>query len=412
MKPPLRRHAKRAVALSACALAALAMVGSGPSTGWADPRPSASDVARSKQDVKDRANAVGRIEARLAQADGQLERLAAIAELAVERFNGAQVRLERAKKAYAQAQQKLADAQAACAQTRRDVAAFAARAYQLNGGLSGLSAAIGSPGGPQAFLDRQSMIKLLADRQAGAIQRAQAAAKVADVLGRQAGKALGAQQAATKDADAAKVAAEGAVARQHAAVQAIEARKAQLVKELGQARAKADDLERRRAAALEAAREAAAVNAARAQGNSRTTSALSGAGQGAVAVHAALSRLGTPYSWGGGDTFGPTYGVAQGADIKGFDCSGLMLYAWSKAGVQLDHWTGTQWTSGPHVPVDLLRPGDLVFFATDTGDPDTIHHVGMYIGQDQMIEAPYTGARVRISSIWRNGFIGATRPVG
>lgn len=412
MKPPLRRHTKRAVALSACAFVALTTVGSGPATGWADPGPSAGEVARSKQDVKNRADAVGRIEARLAQADGQLERLAAVAELAMERFNGAQLRLERAKTAYAQAQQKLAEAQAASAQTRRDVAAFAARAYQLNGGLSGLSAAIGNPGGPQAFLDRQSMIKLLADRQAGAIQRAQAATKVADVLGRQARNALRAQQAAAKDADTARAAAEGAVARQHAAVQAIEAQKTQFVKELGQARAKADDLERRRAAALEAAREAAAVNAARAQAGNRTTSALSGTGLGVVAVRAALGWLGTPYSWGGGDTYGPTYGVAQGAEIKGFDCSGLMVYAWNKAGVQLDHWTGTQWTSGPHVPVNLLRPGDLVFFATDTGDPDTIHHVGMYIGQGQMIEAPYTGARVRISSISRNGFIGATRPVG
>jgi cell wall-associated NlpC family hydrolase len=130
-----------------------------------------------------------------------------------------------------------------------------------------------------------------------------------------------------------------------------------------------------------------------------------------VAVRAALSWLGTPYSWGGGDSSGPTYGVAQGAGIKGFDCSGLMLYAWSKAGVQLDHWTGTQWTAGPHVPIGLLRPGDLLFFATNTNDPDTIHHVGMYIGQGQMIEAPYTGARVRISSIWRHDLIGATRPL-
>lgn len=88
------------------------------------------------------------------------------------------------------------------------------------------------------------------------------------------------------------------------------------------------------------------------------------------------------------------------------------MYAWSKAGVRLDHWTGTQWTSGPHIPVSELRPGDLVFFATDKSNPDTIHHVGIYVSDGQMVEAPYTGARVRIASIHRGDLIGATRPAG
>ncbi|NED56846.1 C40 family peptidase, partial [Micromonospora aurantiaca] len=59
-----------------------------------------------------------------------------------------------------------------------------------------------------------------------------------------------------------------------------------------------------------------------------------------------------------------------------------------------------------------LRPGDLVFFAKDPSDPGTIHHVGVYIGNGRMVEAPYTGASVRISSIHRSDLIGATRPSG
>ena len=408
----LAGRTKRVGAVVVGAFLAFATTGSG-AAGWADPGPSARDIAQSKQTVRDRAAAVGRIKAKLAKADGELDHLATVAEVAVEHYNGQLVLLERARNEYAQAQQRLAAAQANWAQTRRDVAVFAAQAYRLNGGLSGLSAAIGGAGGPQGFLDRQSMIQVLADRQAGAIQRMQAAKQVADVFRKQTAAALHTQQVAARGADEAKLVAEGAVASQRAAVQAIQAQKAQLENQLGQAQAKADELQRLRAAALEAAREAAAAKAARAATSGRLpTGLVSDSSRGAIAVRAALNWLGTPYSWGGGDVSGPTYGVAQGADTRGFDCSGLVLYAWSKAGIQLDHWTGTQWTSGPHVPTDLLRPGDLVFFATDTSNPDTIHHVGMYIGDGQMIEAPYTGAKVRISSIWRNDLIGATRPLG
>jgi cell wall-associated NlpC family hydrolase len=129
-----------------------------------------------------------------------------------------------------------------------------------------------------------------------------------------------------------------------------------------------------------------------------------------VAANAALKWLGTPYSWGGGTAEGPSYGVEHGAKTKGFDCSGLALYAWARAGVRLDHWTGTQWTSGPHVPTDRLQPGDLVFFGGTADDPSSINHVGIYVGRGRMVEAPYTGASVRISSIWRDDLIGATRP--
>jgi cell wall-associated NlpC family hydrolase len=79
-------------------------------------------------------------------------------------------------------------------------------------------------------------------------------------------------------------------------------------------------------------------------------------------------------------------------------------------GVHLDHWTGDQWNEGAHVSRADLRPGDLVFFAYNTSDPATIHHVGMYIGNGQMVEAPYTGANVRISSYARPDYIGAVRP--
>jgi len=137
---------------------------------------------------------------------------------------------------------------------------------------------------------------------------------------------------------------------------------------------------------------------------------LPGSGAAATAVGWAFREIGVPYSWGGGDATGPTRGFAQGADTVGFDCSGLTLFAWAHAGVDLGHYTGSQWTTGSHIAQSDLVPGDLVFFATDTADPATIHHVGMYIGGGNMISAPHTGDVVRVASVAGfGGYIGAVR---
>jgi cell wall-associated NlpC family hydrolase len=134
--------------------------------------------------------------------------------------------------------------------------------------------------------------------------------------------------------------------------------------------------------------------------------------KGAVAAAAALERLGTPFSWGGGSPAGPTRGIGRGASTTGFDCSGLTLYAWSKAGVKLGHYTGTQFRQGRRVPTRELRKGDLVFFGGGTGNPT---HVGLYLGDGVMIHAPKTGDVVRRTSFldspyYRPIYRGAVRP--
>jgi peptidoglycan DL-endopeptidase CwlO len=96
--------------------------------------------------------------------------------------------------------------------------------------------------------------------------------------------------------------------------------------------------------------------------------------QGDIAANWALIELGKPYQWGG-------------AGPGTYDCSGRTMDAWAQAGVQLAHWTGYQWESGPHVPLNELQRGDLLLFATDTADPATIHHVGIYIGNGMMVDA-------------------------
>ena len=147
-------------------------------------------------------------------------------------------------------------------------------------------------------------------------------------------------------------------------------------------------------------------------------SAGSGAGQ--TVVNAAMAYLGTTYAWGGGDSSGPTLGIRDGgvADSYGdymkvgFDCSGLALYAWAQVGVYLPHYSGYQYSGQPHVSQGDLQPGDLVFFAHNTSDPSTIHHVAIYIGNGQMIEAPNSGSYVRVAPLRTDGYIGAARPGG
>jgi cell wall-associated NlpC family hydrolase len=121
------------------------------------------------------------------------------------------------------------------------------------------------------------------------------------------------------------------------------------------------------------------------------------------AVKAALSQLGIPYSWGGGSTSGPSYGVAQGAGIKGFDCSGLTMYAYAQVGIKLPHYTGSQFNAGTRVSQSALKPGDLVFFYSD------LHHMGMYIGKGQMVHAPQTGDVIKVSPIAGRPFAGGVR---
>ena len=156
----------------------------------------------------------------------------------------------------------------------------------------------------------------------------------------------------------------------------------------------------RRLAAERAARQRAAAAAASAGvpswSGGRVAPASGAAGR---AVAFARAQLGKPYVWGAS---GP----------GSYDCSGLTMRAYRSAGVSLPRVSRSQWYAGPHVAMADLAAGDLVFFASRAGNPASIHHVGIYLGGGLMVEAPYTGASVRISSIGRSDYIGAVRPTG
>ena len=145
-------------------------------------------------------------------------------------------------------------------------------------------------------------------------------------------------------------------------------------------------------AAAQAAATTRAITATKPRSNTQSSSNLPApSGQKALdAVAYARSRLGKPYVW-----------AAVGPDS--FDCSGLTMWAWGKAGVSMPHYSGAQYAKFPKVPIDQLQPGDLVFRGAGGSD-----HVGIYIGNGLMINAPRTGDVVKIAPIRSTS--GAVRP--
>jgi cell wall-associated NlpC family hydrolase len=119
--------------------------------------------------------------------------------------------------------------------------------------------------------------------------------------------------------------------------------------------------------------------------------------QAAAAIRAAGSRLGATYVWG-----------ATGPGT--FDCSGLTMWAYRQAGVQIPRTSRQQYAGLPRVAVQDMLPGDLLFYASGSA-PGSIHHVSMYLGDGLMITAPRTGDVVKVSALWDKPVYGAVRPV-
>ena len=115
-------------------------------------------------------------------------------------------------------------------------------------------------------------------------------------------------------------------------------------------------------------------------------------------INRALSQRGVPYSWGGGNAAGPSHGIDDGAGTVGFDCSGLILYAFAGVGIKLDHYSGSQYNEGRKIPSSQMRRGDVIFYG-----PGGSQHVTLYLGGGQMLEAPYTGSVVKVSPVRTSG---------
>ncbi|MGW5072377.1 NlpC/P60 family protein [Rhodococcus sp. NPDC004095] len=139
---------------------------------------------------------------------------------------------------------------------------------------------------------------------------------------------------------------------------------------------------------------------------SKPKPSISGSAAVETAIDRAMSQLGVPYAWGGGDENGPTLGIRDGGvadsygdfNKVGFDCSGLMIYAFAGIGISLPHYTGYQYTAGEQVPTSQMKRGDMVFYG-----PNASQHVALYLGNGEMLEAPQSGSFVKISPLRWDG---------
>jgi len=336
-----------------------------------------------------------------AAGQAQVQALADKAEIVVEQYDASQDALSAAQVQLATDRAAITAAQTTVDSTQVQVDAIARDAYE-SGALGGAASVLLSQD-PQAALRGADYLQRVADSRdrdlaqatnaRNALVQAQASAdqELASVQKLQASlqaeqktinALIGKQQAAL---DAAQAQAADAAAKVAAATAAAQVSRSQTRTALSAAKPKAAAPVAKVAAPV--VRVAAPVAKAAAPAVPAVTSSKA-----AAALRYAYAQLGKAYRYG-----------AAGA--RTFDCSGLTMKAWAAAGVALSHNAAAQYYSTKHVAKGALQPGDLVYF----GRP--IHHVGIYIGGGKFIEAPYTGAKIRISNLSaRHDYAGASRP--
>lgn len=408
------------------------------------PNPSDDELQRSRDAVRRQAGEVGRLTTRLAELDAQAEDLAIALAAQREEAEAALVDLQAAEAAAAEAADAAADARVqtdaasrAIDDARLRLDEFVAATYVdgLDAGPLGL---LTSAQTPDELVARAEFTDLLAREQLAAqagLERARVERANADSTARALlieAEERAAEAEVAKDAADVALAAADAAAREQAELLAVVRTEQDAVRGqldaleaadsgLRDQRARFDEWQRI-LAEQERARQRAEREAARAReaavaresggggggGGGGGDRPVAATGTGAVrrVIDRAMSQLGVQYVWGGGNGRGPSTGIPDAfgspLDRVGFDCSGLMLYAFNGVGVRLPRVSRNQFDAGRKVPVSELRAGDMVFYRIGRAP---IHHVALYIGDGRMIEAPYTGSEVRIVPLRRKNLV-------
>ncbi|CCH30407.1 NlpC/P60 family protein [Actinosynnema sp. NPDC047251] len=398
------------------------------------PNPSDDEISVGRQEADAKAARVGELTSQLTAAEAELQRLTDDVAFKMELANKARVDLEtaqdEAEKARQDADAARTEADAAgraVEDSREELDEFAAASFQQGSTIGSLSAYFGSTS-PENLLARSQLLAAVGDSGLNAlddVEQARSEKANKDSSARAALDLANQKQSAAdqakKDADAAQQSAVQAQQGQAGQAAAIEGDKSRVEGELTQALGAVQGLEGQRAQynqwlddkrreEEEAARQAA-LNAAKptAPAHHRPAVAAASSGGGVETVVArAMEHLGVRYSWGGGNYNGPTIGIRDGgvADSYGdyysvgFDCSGLMMYAFAGAGVFLPHYSGYQYNAGVKVPLSQAERGDMLFWGPGGGT-----HVALYLGGGMMIEAPYSGSSVRISPVRYGGIM-------
>lgn len=293
------------------------------------------------------------------------------AEQATEAYNAAETALTARQGEERRLSTELGKARTAVSDARATAGRLAREQYKGARGFSPYARMLFA-GDPQGALDQRRIADREGARRAAALARLTRGEQQADVLAAAARKALDSEQ---------KLAAETKKRKEEAAVQlkGVERMLASLTP------AQLGELGTREAEDTAAAQRAL-VESGKLGAQSRNPTAAGG-----TALTYATAQIGKPYVWG-----------AEGP--ASFDCSGLTSQAWAHAGRAIPRTSQEQWAQLPKVPLDELRPGDLVvYFPTAT-------HVALYVGDGKVIQAPRPGAKVKVSPIAANPLLGAVRP--
>jgi peptidoglycan DL-endopeptidase RipA len=416
------------------------------------PNPTNGQISAAQAQKNALADQVGQLSARAATLQAQLGQMKAKQELAEQKLAYALQLLEQAKQTAQQASATVRAAQAKVQGAQLEFVAYAQASY-MSGTIGGTTGSLLTADDPNVLLQQGALEQYQSSHQLGAIsdlQRAKVGKSNADAAAR---KAVLAQTSATAAAAAAKQAADDAVtatiAQEQQVQQAIAANQTkldsarQLLAQLNGQRAKYDawkreqerlaEIRRKQAAErrrqAELARQRAEQNRNQGGGGGGGGSSWSPppapsgghwtAARGQQAVNRAEGYLGWMYAWAGGNAGGPTRGVCAGdgayndCNIVGFDCSGLVMYAWGPY-LNLAHYAASQYTQAGsyHPSSGNFRPGDLLFWSSD-GTIGGIHHVAIYVGGGNVIQAPQSGSVIQITP-WDQvswGYFGATRPL-
>ncbi|MFJ3722261.1 NlpC/P60 family protein [Streptomyces sp. NPDC090045] len=302
------------------------------------------------------------------QVKSEVDRLYEEAEAATEQYNGAKEKADEAERALTGLREETARKTDQLNSARSALGTLAASQYRS--GSLGTAVQLALASDPQEYLSQSSFITRAGDRNAAGITTVR---RRLDEVGKLRDRAAG--QLADLRSKQDELAAHKAVIEDK-----LTAAKRLLAKLTAEERA-----------AYEAETPAASPAASPSAPKSSTPPPPSDGSRAARAVAFAYTAIGKPYVWG---ATGP----------GSFDCSGLTQAAWRSAGVSLPRTTYTQINAGRRVPRDQLAPGDLVFFYSG------VTHVGLYIGNGQMIHAPRPGSTVRLAPVDSMPWAGASRP--
>lgn len=418
MRRETKRRGIRAISVTAL-FASLAAA----TPGIALAAPSDEEIARAREAENAAKMSVAQIEVELASVKSEAEVALQKAMSAAEELNGARYSLEQATQTARQAQADADKAKADYEAGKQEIASIAQTAYRDGGSSLDSIAPYLSADGLRTVETKQATLNSFSASANVKMQKVAALEQVANVMNDAAIQAQAKQAEATAQVETRSAAAQSAANNASNAQAMTAARRDALVAELARKQNTTVELinqreaeleAQRQAAAAEAARQAAAAEAARQQAaaeaarrareqqNSYTpapapaasydddddTPSLGGGGGGnsdaaAGAIAWAKSKLGARYVWAG--------------EGPGYDCSGLVTMAYRSQGIYLTHWSQAQYSEGTRVPVSQAQPGDLIFWNWDGGNID---HVAIYLGNNQIIEAPTFGVPVRITSIY------------